>query len=216
MSGGKLFIFDLDHTLVRENSSFAFCRFLYKSGVFTLRHLVLAFKYRLQFQTGRISIIELHEKVFETLLKGLSIESLQQSVEVFVGSFLIPSLYPPAFAALKFAQHTGAHTAILSSSPDFLVLSIARILGVSFAAGTVYGIDKDRRLCNISELMEGTTKAHFLRQIQQELQIERQDVSVYTDSHLDLPLLLQAGRCIAVNPNKKLKKIALSKHWSII
>jgi len=178
--------------------------------------MAVAVKYLLEFQMGRLSISQLNEKAFETFLKGLPLQKLTEAAEAFAASFLTSSVYPPAFAALKLAQHTGSHTAIISCSPTFLVGEIARRLGVSFAAGTVYGIDKDGSLCNIAELMEGTTKAHFLQRLLQELLIDRQDVSVYTDSHLDLPLLLQAGSCIAVNPDKKLKEIALAKHWSII
>ncbi len=45
------------------------------------------------------------------------------------------------------------------------------------------------------------------------LGIDRQQVTAYSDSHLDLPLLLAAGTPVVVNPDRKLRKIAQLNTW---
>lgn len=211
-----LAVFDLDRTLVWQNSSFAFSLYLYKTGVLSIKDMALAFFYRWRFSRGKLSLKELHEKIFRAVLQGLSLSVLEESALRFLDGFLPAALYPPAFAALRFAQHTGCYTAILSSSPDFLVLPIARKWGVPHAAATVYQVDKDRRLCNIAELMEGTTKAHFLEELQKELSIGKDATSVYTDSYDDLPLLTRASQLIAVNPDPKLQALAEKRQWCVL
>jgi phosphoserine phosphatase len=39
---------------------------------------------------------------------------------------------------------------------------------------------------------------------------------VYIDSHDDIPLLLEAGEAVAVNPDRKLAKMAKLNKWRII
>jgi putative phosphoserine phosphatase / 1-acylglycerol-3-phosphate O-acyltransferase len=64
--------------------------------------------------------------------------------------------------------------------------------------------------------MVGTQKEKCLLEYQKLLGISKSEVVVYSDSHDDIPLLLQAGHPIAVNPDKKLAKFAQLNQWRII
>lgn len=211
-----LSIFDLDRTLVHQNSSYEFCKFLYRKGVFSHSHMVFSLLYRLKACLLNMSLIELHEKVFQRLLFGFSLEELERHVGTFVAKFVPKAIYPPAYAALRHAQHLGHKTVILSNSPHFLVGPISRYFEVDDWRATVYGVDKDKTLCNIENLMEGTNKAQYLVEARKHLKIDKKNVTVYTDSHHDLPLLLEAGIPVVVNPDKKLRKVAKQNNWSVI
>ncbi len=163
-----------------------------------------------------MSIEELHYRAFDTLLKGLSMEALQKDVDILLAQLLPGSLYAPAYNELKAAQKRGDYVALMSSSPDFLVKNFAAYFNIDWWEATVYDVDKENCLCKIAKLMVGTQKERCLLELQQELGIPKSQVVVYTDSNDDIPLLLQAGEAVAVNPNKKLRKAAEFHHWRII
>jgi HAD superfamily hydrolase (TIGR01490 family) len=211
-----LTIFDLDWTLIRKNSSYQFCKYLYRRKVYSHSHMAISLFYRLQFHLFNMSLEELHEKVFRKLLFGFHLPDMVKHVGMFVSEFLPKEINPSAYAALKRAQQLGHQTVILSNSPSFLVGPIADFFGVDEWQATQYSVDKDRTLCNIADLMEGTRKAQYLREARKRLDIPRENVTVYTDSHHDLPLLLEAGNAVVVNPDKKLLKIAKQNRWSMI
>lgn len=163
-----------------------------------------------------MTLAELHEKIFRRLLLGFQLEQFLEHIEMFLGEFLPRQINTAAYTALRMAQHLGHRTVILSNSPSFLVEPIAKYFGVDDWKATQYGVDKDQTLCNIANLMEGKNKAQYLIEARKQLEIPRENVTVYTDSHHDLPLLWEAGTPIVVNPDKKLLKIAKQNRWSMI
>jgi HAD superfamily phosphoserine phosphatase-like hydrolase len=122
----------------------------------------------------------------------------------------------PAVACLRLAQHLGHYTVILSNSPSFLVSAVAKFLGVNDWRATEYATDNQLRLTGISTVMQGEEKASFVKQLSKKFGIDRNDVTAYSDSILDLPFLLSAGKPIAVNPDKKLRRLSIEKNWNVI
>jgi phosphatidylglycerophosphatase C len=163
-----------------------------------------------------MSLSDLHQKVFDRFLRGRSLEALEVHVESFVEEYLSKSLYMPAVECLKRAQHLGHYTLILSNSPSFLVKAVSQFLGVHEWKATEYAVDQERKLCNISSIMQGEDKAKWLEKVARRLKVHKDAVTAYSDSHLDLPFLRAAGRAIAVNPNRKLRQYSRKHQWSVL
>ncbi|MFS8563777.1 MAG: HAD-IB family phosphatase [Rhabdochlamydiaceae bacterium] len=212
----KLAAFDLDKTLLASNSSYEFCRHLYKCKIISFKQLLCCAAYRIGHELSFLSIEELHDKVFKKILLGLPLTTLKKQVPSFLENFLFSSLYLPTVAELFKAQKRGDYTVILSNSPDFLVEPIAQFFQVDEWGATKYTVDKDRRLCKIAKLMEGRNKAAYLLELAIHFQISKDAITAYSDSYHDLPFLLEAGCPIAVNPDRKLLKIARLRKWSVI
>lgn len=212
----RLVIFDLDKTLVKANTSFAFCTYLYRKKVLSLRRMVLALLYSVKYHLLDLSLEELHKQVFKGMLKGFSLDVLEKEALSFLPSFIKKSLYFPAISALRLAQQLGHYTVILSNSPTFLVGPLAKFFGVNEWGATIYQVDKDRCLCNIAELMEGTKKAGVALKIANRLGLSRESITIYTDSYHDLPLLFEGGESVAVNPDSKLLQVAKQHQWRVI
>lgn len=171
---------------------------------------------RLRFYTSSMTLEGVHHLVFDRMLKGFSLETLERQLDTLVGKLLPGELYLPAYQELAMAQDRGDYTALLSSSPDFLVRKFANYFGIDASEGTVYGVDKERCLCKIARLMVGTQKKGCLLALQKRLGIPKEQVVVYSDSHDDVPLLMEAGEAVAVNPDRRLLKIAKQHHWRVI
>lgn len=166
-------------------------------------------------QANFYSIQTLHLKIFQSLFKGTKASQIQTYAAEFVeqSHFL---LYPPAIEALQKAQSHGHHTAILSSSPDFLVSRWAQKLNVSEWRATEYVVDEQNRFCSISSLMLSEGKVAYLVNAMQQKNVPKEYVTAYSDSILDLTFLESAGTAIAVNPDRKLKKICNKRAWKIL
>lgn len=209
-------VFDLDGTLIKGNSSFKFCFYLVKKGVMPRLALGVALWNYLWHKCGKRSLGTLHEKIFSKLLKGLTLDLLEQHIEPFICEVLSHSCYLPALERLRSAQHLGHFTLILSNAPSFLVKKIADYFQVDDWRCTEYDVDEHNRLSAIAFIMEGTDKAESIRDLAQKSNIQISNITAYSDSYLDLPLFQAVGEPIAVNPDKKLKKICKRCNWVTI
>lgn len=215
-SFSRMSIFDLDHTLLRGNSSFHFGMYLFRQHALSyLRVPYVLCCYGLH-KGNFLALSSLHNAVFKTLFQGRSLASYSKYVAAFLQQELDKLLYLPAIKQLQHAQKRGDFVAILSSSPEFLVTAIAEKLAVTCARGSIYALDHRDCFSHISFLMEGREKAVWVDEKSKHLQIARINVTAYTDSILDLPLLLSAGRPIAANPDKELRALAKCNAWEII
>lgn len=209
-------LFDLDHTLLNANSSYRFGAYLFRNKTLSLTSMLYLVSCYGWHKFGKMSITELHHKVFKKVFSGYPLDKLNLQVESFLDQHLQEMLYQPALARLRSAQQCGHFTAILSSSPHFLVEPIAKRLQVTEWLATHYEIDKDRRLCKISHIMDGFQKAIYLSDLKDRLSVSQQNVIAYSDSDLDLHFLKSAGKAVGVNPNKTLRQICQENDWEII
>jgi HAD superfamily phosphoserine phosphatase-like hydrolase len=209
----KLVVFDLDHTLISTNSSYCYLKTLYQRGALSISVLLRAALLKCRFYATSMTLERLHHVVFDRMLRGFSLESLEKHIDVLVDKLLPGALYLPAYLELMDAQKRGDYVALISSSPDFLV---RRFASYESWEGTAYDVDHELRLRNIAKLITGPQKKKSLLRLQERFGIPKKQVVVYTDSHDDIPLLLEAGEAVAVNPDRKLAKFARLHKWRII
>lgn len=216
MNWFHLTVFDLDRTIVADNCSLDFCRYLVNKNVLPSSSLIYSLFYYVKHTFFGMSLSDLHNHVFEHLLRGKSLEQLKENVAPFLQDYLFSQIYPPVLAELRLAQHLGYYTLILSNSPSFLVEKIALLLGVNEWRATQYAVDKEQKLCHITSIMQGEEKASCVQEIAGRLSIGKEQITAYSDSFLDLPLLLSAGTPIAVNPDRKLRRFSEQNKWLIL
>lgn len=216
MLWSRLTVFDLDRTIIADNCSFDFCRYLVAKRVLPSISLLYSVFYYFKHVFFGMSLTQLHAKVFERLLRGRSLKIIEENVEPFLREYLSSRIYLPALAQLRLAQHLGHYTLILSNSPSFLVEKIAYILGFNEWRATQYAVDKERNLCHIASIMQGEEKASCVQEVAGKLSIDKDRITAYSDSFLDIPLLLAAGTAIAVNPDRKLRRFSEQHEWPIL
>lgn len=158
----------------------------------------------------------LHEKVFERFLKGAPFSLVQEEVAQFLKKDFYRFLYFPTFERLRRAQHQGHHTVILSNAPSFIVGPIAEYLEVNEWYSSHYSLDDEGNFNTVDSILLGEGKAEYIANLAKTNQIASQEITAYSDSHLDLPFLEAAGNPVAVNPNPQLLKVSKQKSWEII
>ncbi len=211
-----LSVFDLDRTLLKKNSSFEFCKYLYKKKVFAFSFFFHSCLYNIRHRFFGLGLEQLHRKVFKRLLHGKGFHELLAHVPQFIETHLEDLIYMPAFQMLRRAQHLGHYTMILSNAPSFLVKEIAERLGVCDWKASEYEVDKDHKLCQISLILQGKEKAKCVLEYSRKWRVPRSDITAYSDSFYDLPFLQCAGNAVVVNPDRKLHKYSIKFAWKKI
>lgn len=208
--------FDLDHTLLNVNSSFHFGRYLFKSGRLTPTQAFYLTSCYCAHKVGFVGLDRLHHLNFNVLFRGVSKKIFEECASKFLDLHLQAHLYAPVFEVLKKAQRAGHYTALLSSSPDFLVDAIAARFAFDLSASTSYLTDSSGCFSQCGLIMHGTAKASLLKDLAKRLQVSKANIYAYSDSHLDLPFLDAAGCPVAVRPDRLLRTISKRKGWTII
>ena len=163
-----------------------------------------------------MTIQDLHRRVFNRYVKGIDVALFNTYFDKFLDKYLDKSFYLPAIKHFQEAAFNNHYILLLSSSPNFVVKPIAEILKVTEYNATKYSLNSENKIEKIFHIMDGKKKAVEAEKIMKKLNLQKENVSVYSDSFSDIELFKMAGNKIAVRPNKKLKKIAKKNNWKII
>jgi HAD superfamily phosphoserine phosphatase-like hydrolase len=208
-------LFDLDRTLVTENSSYLFGSFLYRRRILSSAKALYCMGCYSLHAKGLLSLSKLHNKIFASLFQGKTIEPFYQAVHDFLEEDFARFFYQPALRRVKEAQDRGHYTAILSSSPSFLVERIARLCQVDEWMATSYA-SSHGIFSEVPFVFDGKQKSCFAARLVDRLNLSKENMTAYSDSYLDMPFLESAGTAVGVNPDRRLKKICLQRDWEIL
>lgn len=211
----ELFIFDIDHTLLKGATGIYFIKEGLKRKYFSLFELlripIVIFKYRLGFLKG--SIVE-REIPF---MKGMTKELLEDLGKGGFENYGINNVFEQAATLIKELQSKGVKIIFATSSFDYSVKPVADYFGVEdvissafeFSDGCCTGFIEDRQAF-------GDSKRDKVLTYLQKNNIDRKNCTFYSDSHHDIPLLEVVGKAVAVNPDRKLRSRAKRENWPII
>lgn len=207
--------FDLDHTLLKGNGSYQFGSFLYQQKqISRIKLPFLLGSYALH-RASLLSIPQMQQMIFRLLFKGEASQTFQALACKFVEQSFDHLVCPTVYSRLQNAQREGQFTALLSSSPDFLVRVFAERFRVDAWRGTTYAKDDRGCFSSISGMMLGENKADYVRGLIDQ-GIARDSMTAYSDSVHDLAFLSAVGSPVGVNPDRSLRRLCLQNHWSIL
>lgn len=208
--------FDLDKTLVRGNCSYLFGRYLHRNGHLPPFSALFCVGCYALHKTGLLSLEKLHLHIFRKIFLGKSAQRYKELAVQFFDQACPGVIYEPAFNRLLEAKQNGHYTAILSSSPDFMVAHFAKKFQVDFHTGTPYLIDEKGLFHSVGHVVNGDLKKKIAEEIARKQAIPLEKHHFYTDSILDLPLMQSVGKPVAVNPDKQLRMLSQSQQWEIL
>lgn len=220
----KLAIFDLDNTLLGGDSDHAWGEFLIDEGLVDAEtHRARNDAFYRQYQDGTLDIADYVAFAAEPIA-GLSPQRLGALHEAFMERFVHPMALPKARELVDAHHRAGDQCLIITATNRFITAPIARWLGVDELLATeletVDGIytgkmlgtpcfqhGKVERLREWLESRNGQPGSPGLT---------LENSVFYSDSFNDLPLLEQAGEAVAVDPDERLRDIAIRRGWRIL
>ncbi len=216
----KLALFDLDHTLLPIDSDYAWGVFTTDIG-WTDPHVFRQKndEFFAHYQAGTLDIHDYVRFATEALRRRGAVEAAAAQAR-FMREVIEPALRPQALALVREHQARGETVAIVTATNEFVTRPIAKAFGVE----ELIAVELERDASGwITGEIRGTPSFRDgkVERVTQWLQAKGQewsdvDLSFYSDSMNDLPLLERAERPVATNPDPRLRALALARGWRIL
>ncbi|MBV8065661.1 MAG: HAD family hydrolase [Actinobacteria bacterium] len=206
--------FDLDRTLLRRSSALALAGSARERGLITRRQLTKAALWQLLFVLRGAS----HEAVRHAaedglvVLRGFTPEEMRDLVAEAMEPVLRPLVYAEPLDLVDEHRARGDKVYIVSATLQEVVQAIADDLGFDGAFGTVCEVVDGKYTGRAIRALYAENKAAAIR----ELGCDLDESTAYSDSHTDVPFLEAVGHPVAVNPDRKLRRIAADRGWPVL
>ncbi len=208
-------IFDLDHTISAKDTYLQFLlAYLRAHPIRFLRCLWLPWAV-LMHKCNLRNNAWLKEKFLTAIAKGASKERIDRFSRRFVGKILSSGVNGKALERISEHRKKRDYLILSSASFDFYVDRLGRELGFDVIVCTRAHWDESGRLTGriAGNNCHGEHKKIATRKVMDAMSLGQ--VSAYSDHHSDLPMFSLASQKVAVNPTKKLHRIALANDFSV-
>lgn len=217
-------LFDLDHTLLPIDSDYAWGGFTTAIGwtdpvVFAQRND----EFYSHYQAGTLDV---HDYVrFATEATRLQGETKALAArERFMIEVVQPAIKPQALELVRGHQQAGDQVLIVTATNEFVTRPIADAFGVAelIAVELVRDVSSGGKgwitgeIKGIPSFREGKVKRFEDWLNHRQLAWGDVEVTFYSDSFNDLPLMEQVKHPVATNPDARLRALATQRGWRIL
>jgi len=213
----SLAIFDLDNTLIADDSDFLWGQFLVDRGIVDQDYYEQANKkFYEDYKQGHLDIVAF----LQFSLAPLAMHDAQQLFswrEEFVETLIKPITLNAAHDLVEQHRARGDTLLVITATNRFVTEPIVKLYGI------------DHLLATTPEFIDGQYTGKFIdtpcfqegkvKQLQDWLDNTEHTLEgsyFYSDSHNDLPLLKLVEHPVAVDPDEKLRLVAEQEGWAII
>jgi HAD superfamily hydrolase (TIGR01490 family) len=210
--------FDLDRTLIRRSGALALAPSFRRHGVIGRGQLAKAAAWQLLF-AARGAGAETVRKAAEDglmILKGFRVDELRGLVAEALETVLRPLVYHEPLQLVERHREHGEPVYIVSATLQEIVEEVARDLGFDGAVGSICEIEDGVYTGRSLRACHGEGKAAAVRELAAEHGYDLAASTAYSDSHTDLPFLEAVGHPVAVNPDRRLRAVAVERDWPIL
>ncbi|MFZ9250802.1 MAG: HAD family hydrolase [Hylemonella sp.] len=216
----KLALFDLDHTLLPIDSDYSWGNFTSTIGwtdpvEFARRND----QYFAHYQAGTLDVHDYVRFATEAVRQRGQSAALAAR-ERFMREVIAPAIRPQALELVQGHRSAGDQIAIITATNEFVTRPIADAFGVKHliaielerdASGWITG-----EINGVPSFREGKVKRLEQWLLAREIARQELEITFYSDSTNDLPLLENVDHPVATNPSEQLKAIALQRGWRIL
>jgi HAD superfamily hydrolase (TIGR01490 family) len=216
--GRRAAFFDLDKTVLSKSSTLAFGPTFYRAGlvdrVAVARGAYAQFVYtRAGADAARMERMRAYLAAVST---GWEVSQVQHAVSDALDQVITPLVYAESRRLISDHQRAGDHVVIVSSSGSDVVDPVATLLGVDDVIATRMTVQDGRYTGEIDEYVYGPGKVTAMHRLAEAQDYDLLECYAYSDSITDLPMLEAVGRPYAVNPDRRLRRVARAKDWPVL
>lgn len=207
--------FDLDHTLLNTSSGIHYAKEIIRQR---RAPVWLVAQVGLRYQLKLLDFGQAHTHLIKWVGQRGQVET-DEFFKQWVPRQLFPRLVPGGRAKIKWHLDQGHRVVILSASIEEIVRPVAEHLGLGQDYLCTRLAVENGRYTGVLDgpLCYGPGKVEQVKQWLANNKLPFPDAAgyFYTDSSSDLPLLEMVAHPVAVNPSRKLAKIARARGWEI-
>jgi HAD superfamily hydrolase (TIGR01490 family) len=211
-----LALFDLDGTLLADDTQLLLCNFVLRRH--PLRRLFLPFAAAFV-PAGLFRVLEARElkRIFLSYLWLMPEARVESYAREFAENVVHPLVYPELQAEIERHRHDGRILVLNSASPEFYVREIGRSLGFHHSFGTRVVLGTRQPLVAEIDGENNKLEAKIPRlEAAGLLPCDPANSWAYSDSTADLPMLRLVTNAVCINPGSRLLAHAERHHWPIL
>ena len=212
-----LALFDLDNTLLSDDSDYQWGQFLVAKGLVDVEEYARRNEaFYEDYQNGTLDIHEYCAFSFSSLASR-SMEELAELHKEFMQDYIEPKMSSKSKALIAQHQAMGHTLMVITATNSFVTRPIVTAFGIDNMLAIEPKIVNGRyttQIDGVPTFKEG--KVIRLEAWLKEHNENLDDSYFYSDSRNDLPLLERVTHPIAVDPDPTLEAIARERKWDII
>jgi HAD superfamily hydrolase (TIGR01490 family) len=213
----SLAIFDLDNTLIADDSDYLWGQFLVDQGIVDKSYYESAnAKFYDDYKQGTLNIVEFLRFSLQPLADN-NPEQLYRWRSQFIEEAIKPLMLKSAEQLIDKHKSRGDTLLVITATNRFVTEPIVNLYGIENLLATTPEFIDGRYTGGFDGIpcfREGKVK--LLEAWLKNSTETMQDSWFYSDSHNDLPLLTLVDNPVAVDPDEKLTEFANSANWPII
>lgn len=213
----SLAIFDLDNTLIADDSDYLWGQFLVDQGIVDKEYYQQAnAKFYDDYKQGTLDIAEFLHFSLKPLADN-NPQALYRWRDQFIETVIKPILLKPAQQLIDKHRQRGDTLMVITATNRFVTEPIVKLYGIELLLATTPDFVDGRYTGGFSGVpcfRDGKVKhlEAWLTQTSETLT----NSWFYSDSHNDLPLLNRVDNPVAVDPDPKLRAYANNANWPTI
>jgi len=212
-----LALFDLDNTLLAGDSDYLWGEFLTEQGVVNAE--LYARENQRFYEEYKKGTLDIHE--FQAFSQQPLVDNPTDKMRSLHKQFFVekikPIMSPASFELIKQHRDSGDTLVVITATNSFVTAPIVKAFGIEHLIATEPEIIDGHytgRIDGIPCFQDGKVKR--LTAWMQEHHFDLKGSWFYSDSHNDLPLLLEAENPVAVDADEQLLEYAKHHNWKII
>lgn len=209
-------LFDMDRTLVRRETASLYVRYQREIGEATWRDMARVMYWVTQYTFGVVDAADVAARVVRTL-SGTPETAMSARCDDWFGRYVERHIADRGRAAVGRHQAAGDVVAIVTGASPYAARPLARRLGIDHVVSSEFEVDAGGVFTGrvAHPLAYGEGKLVRARRLAEALGFRLDEAVFYTDSITDLPLLLEVGERVVVNPDPRLARLARERGWPI-
>jgi len=216
----RLAVFDLDHTLLPVDSDYEWAQYMGRIGWSDAKESDKKnAAFYAQYCAGTLDLNEYTRFVTEPM-RAHGESASKEAHDNFMREVIEPTIKPQALALLERHRKAGDTVIIITATNEFIAGPIAKRLGVTEFMGVKLAKDANGWYSGDIDGVPSSREGKVIRMQEwlNDRNLDWSDVEMtfYSDSHNDLPLLLKANHPVATNPDATLRAHAQQNDWPIL
>ena len=208
-------LFDMDKTIISENSASLYMQHRYEIGEVSGWELVKGLGAYLRYKLGILDI-QAWTKAMMVEFKARDESELAAQGRDLFQALVRDTIYPEAASLIAEHQDRGHTVAIVSGATRYIVEPVAEYLGVKHILCSRLEVEDGRLTGRVLEpLCFDEGKIYWIQQLIQDQDLDLARSYFYTDSVTDLPLLELVGHPVVTNPDPVLYRTAVRRRWPV-
>jgi len=211
----KVHLFDVDKTIVRKTTAEYFINVALKRKTIKLSQVSHLFIDLIKYKMASPDMDFIENTVLR--LKGINKNELEEISDICFAKYIKRNIYKGIETLIFETNKKNEQVIFATSSFDFIIKPLENYFNIKGSLATkMEYIDGKTSGKTEGYSFFGNKKKIAAVEWMEKNNVKAKDVSFYSDSYTDIPLLEYCGNPVAVNPDRILQKEAKKRGWTIL